>query len=57
MKDFQIGRYLQTELRVPASAIVSYITKPDNVLKQFSHIVYDKASSLVLLIVSIRNLT
>lgn len=46
MKEFQIGRYLETELQKPGTAIVSYISTPDSILKTFSNIVYDKVSNI-----------
>lgn len=46
MKEFQIGRYLETELQIPAFSIVSYITQPTFILKKFSNIVYDKVSTI-----------
>lgn len=48
MKEFQIGRYLETEIRIPATSIVSYIGNPNIILKKFSNIVYDKVSNTII---------
>lgn len=47
MKDFQIGRYLETETEKPGTAVVSYISTPDSILTKFNNIVYDKVSKTI----------